>query len=98
MRTIEPLWDRILVEREEAEEVTAGGLFIPETAKEPPQLGVVVAVGPGRREGSEIVPMSLKVGDRVMFGKYSGAEFTLDRKPYLIMREDEIIGKVREEE
>ena len=90
-----PLGDRILVERTEAEEQVRGGLVIPDTAKEKPQEGKVVAVGQGKvLEGGETVAMTVKPGDQVLFGKYSGTEVTIDDKEYLIMREDDVLGIV----
>ncbi|MDY0190786.1 MAG: co-chaperone GroES [Desulfuromonas sp.] len=93
---IRPLQDRIIVECVEEETTTAGGIIIPDTAsKEKPQEGVVIAVGKGKvtSEG-KVVPMDLKVGDRVLFGKYAGSEIKADGKPYLMMREDDIFGVV----
>ncbi len=88
-----PLHDRVLVRRVEAEEKTAGGIIIPDTAKEKPQEGEVIAVGEGKRkdDGTRI-GLDVKEGDRVLFGKYSGSEIKLDGEEYLIMREDEILG------
>jgi chaperonin GroES len=88
-----PLQDRVLVERVEAMEKSAGGLFIPDSAKEKPQEGKVVAVGKGkRREDGTIIPMDVKKGDRILFSKYAGNDITLDGKEYIIMREDDILG------
>jgi len=81
-----PLKDRVLVEPAAADEKTAGGIIIPDTAKEKPQKGTVVAVGTGKKDE----PMTLKVGDKVLYGKYSGTEIVIDGKNYLIMREDDI--------
>lgn len=81
-----PTKDRVLVEPAPAEEKTAGGIIIPDTAKEKPQKGKVIAVGKGKKDE----PMTVKVGDTVLYGKYSGTEVTLDGKSYLIMREDDI--------
>lgn len=81
-----PLKDRVLVEPAAADEKTAGGIIIPDTAKEKPQKGTVVAVGNGKKDE----PMTLKVGDKVLYGKYSGTEIVIDGKNYLIMREDDI--------
>jgi len=91
---IRPLYDRILVKRIENDaEKTAGGLFIPDSAKEKPQEGEVVAVGKGKRlEDGKIVPLDVKAGDRILFGKYSGSEIKLDGNEYMIMREDEVLG------
>jgi chaperonin GroES len=88
-----PLGDRILVERSEAEEQMRGGLVIPDTAKEKPQEGEVVAVGEGKvLDSGQRVGMSVKAGDRILFGKYSGTEVSIDDQEYLIMREDEVLG------
>jgi chaperonin GroES len=85
--------DRIIVKRVEEETKTAGGIFIPETAKEKPQQGEVVAVGKGKvKEDGTVIPMDVKVGDKVLFGKYAGTEVKLDGTDYLIMREDDILG------
>lgn len=86
--TIKPLADRVLVEPAAAEETTASGIIIPDTAKEKPLKGNVVAVGPGKPDE----PTSVKAGDQVLYGKYSGTEITLDGKEYLIMRESDILG------
>jgi len=83
---IRPLADRVLVEPAAAEEKTAGGIIIPDTAKEKPQKGTVTAVGPGKKDE----PLTVKVGDQVLYGKYGGTELTLDGKDYLIMRESDI--------
>ena len=88
-----PLHDRVVVRRIEAEEKTKGGIIIPDTAKEKPQEGQVVAVGPGGRdEAGKLVPMDLKSGDRVLFGKWSGTEVKLDGEDLLIMKESDILG------
>ncbi len=87
---IKPLADRVLVEAKEAETKTASGLFIPDSAKEKPQQGVVIAVGNGKKDE----PMELKVGDKVMYGKYSGTEVSLDGKDYLIMRQSDVIAVI----
>jgi chaperonin GroES len=88
-----PLHDRVALKRIEAEEKTRGGIIIPDTAKEKPQQGEVVAVGPGGRdEAGKLVPLDLKVGDRVLFGKWSGTEVILDGTEYLIMKESDIMG------
>jgi chaperonin GroES len=91
---IRPLYDRIVVKRIDAQdEKTAGGLIIPDTAKEKPQEGEVVAVGKGKRlEDGKVVPLDLQVGDRILFGKYSGSDIKIDGNEYLIMREDEVLG------
>ena len=91
--SIKPLQDRILIRRVESEEEFRGGIVIPDTAKEKPQEGEIVAVGDGKvLDNGQLQPMSVKVGDRVLFGKYSGTEVTLDDEEYLIMREDEVLG------
>jgi chaperonin GroES len=87
---IKPLSDRVLVEAAAAEEVTAGGIYIPDTAKEKPQKGTVVAVGPGKKDE----PTMVKVGDMVLYGKYSGTELNVDGKDYLMMRESDILAIV----
>jgi chaperonin GroES len=88
-----PLHDRVVVKRIEAEERTAGGIIIPDTAKEKPQQGEVVAIGPGGRdEAGKLVPIDLQVGDRVLFGKWSGTEVKIDGTEYLIMKENDIMG------
>jgi chaperonin GroES len=90
---IRPLHDRIVVKRIEEGETKQGGLYIPDSAKEKPQQGEVVAVGKGKRtEEGKLLPMDLKVGDRILFGKYSGNDIKIDGNEYLIMREDEILG------
>ncbi len=88
-----PLHDRVVVRRIEAEEKTKGGIIIPDTAKEKPQEGEVIAVGPGGRdETGKLVPMDVKTGDRVLFGKWSGTEVKLDGEELLIMKESDIMG------
>jgi chaperonin GroES len=90
---IRPLHDRVVVKRIEEGETKVGGLFIPDSAKEKPQQGEVVAVGKGKRtEEGKLLPMDLKVGDRILFGKYSCNDIRIDGNEYLIMREDEILG------
>ena len=90
-----PLHDRVLVRRVEAEEKTAGGIIIPDTAKEKPSQGEIVAVGPGGRdENGKIIQMELKAGDRVLFGKWSGTEVKLDGEDLLIMKESDIMGVI----
>ena len=90
---IRPLYDRLVVKRIEEQEQKVGGLFIPDSAKEKPQEGEVVAVGKGKRlEDGKIIPLDVQVGDRILFGKYSGSEIKLDQDDYLIMREDEVLG------
>ena len=90
-----PLQDRVIVKRtEEKEERSAGGIIIPDTAKEKPQEGKVVAVGPGRREDGKVLAVDVRVGDRILFGKYSGTEIKLDGEEHLILREEDILGVV----
>jgi chaperonin GroES len=92
---IRPLHDRIIVERLEEETKTAGGLIIPDTAKEKPQQGKVVAVGKGKKtEDGKVLPLDVKVGDKVLFGKYSGTEIKIEGQEFLMMREDDILGVV----
>jgi chaperonin GroES len=92
---IRPLQDRVIVERIEGEEKTKGGIIIPDTAKEKPQEGKVVAVGKGKvTEDGKVLPLSVKAGDKILFGKYSGTEVKLNGNEYLIMREDDILGVV----
>ena len=92
MARIKPLGDRVLIQADVAEEVTSSGLYIPDTAKEKPQQGTVVAVGPGKVENGTKVDMSVSKGDKVLYGKYAGTEVTIDGEEYLIMRESEIVG------
>jgi chaperonin GroES len=90
-----PLHDRVLVRRIESDEKTAGGLIIPDTAKEKPQEGEVIAVGEGaRKDSGELIPMAVSAGDRVLFGKWSGTEVKLDGEDLLIMKESDILGVV----
>jgi chaperonin GroES len=90
---IRPLHDRVVVKRIEDNETMIGGLYIPDSAKEKPQQGEVVAVGNGKRdESGKVNPLDVQVGDRILFGKYSGSDIKLDGNEYLIMREDEILG------
>jgi len=92
---LRPLYDRVVVRRVTEEEKTPGGLFIPEQAKEKPAQGEVLAIGNGRRlESGELITLDTKVGDRVLFGKYSGTEIELNGEKLLILREDEILGVV----
>jgi chaperonin GroES len=96
--TFRPLHDRILVRRVEAEEKTAGGIIIPDTAKEKPQEGEVIAVGPGGRdEAGKLVPLDVKVGDRILFGKWSGTEIRLNGEDLLIMKESDVMGVIEAE-
>jgi chaperonin GroES len=90
-----PLHDRVLVRRIDAEEKTAGGIIIPDTAKEKPQEGEIVATGPGaRNEQGQLIPIDVKPGDRVLFGKWSGTEVKIDGQDYLIMKESDLLGVV----
>jgi chaperonin GroES len=92
-KKIRPLQDRLIVERIEGEDKTASGLYIPDSAKEKPQQGKVIAIGKGRvLEDGSIRPLDLREGDRILFGKYSGTEIKLDGSEYLIMREDDVLG------
>jgi chaperonin GroES len=89
---IRPLHDRVIVKRIAEEEKTKGGIIIPDTAKEKPQEGRVVAVGRGKREDGKVVPLDVKAGDKILFGKYSGTEIKLNGEEHLIVREDDILG------
>jgi len=90
---VRPLHDRVLIKRVEEQETVRGGIIIPDTAKEKPQEGEVVAAGTGKRlENGTVIPLEVKPGDRVLFGKYSGTEIKLDGEELLILREDEILG------
>lgn len=91
---VSPLADRVVVKPLEETEQMRGGLYIPDTAKEKPQQGEVVAAGPGRYEKDKRVPMELKIGDKVLYGKYSGTEVTLDGEQYLILRESDVLAIV----
>ncbi len=94
-----PLHDRVVVKRIEAEEKSAGGIIIPDTAKEKPQQGEIVAVGPGGRdESGKLIPIDVKAGDRVLFAKWSGTEVKIDGVEYLIMKENDIMGVLVEEQ
>ncbi len=92
---VRPLHDRILVKRIEEKETVKGGIIIPDTAKEKPQEGEVVAVGNGKKtDKGELIPLDVKVGDRILFGKYSGTEIKIEDQEYLIIREDEVLGVI----
>lgn len=92
---LRPMQDRIIVKRVEEETKTAGGIFIPETAKEKPMEGEVVAVGNGKRtDDGKLLTLDVKVGDKVLFGKYSGTEIKVEGEDFLIMREDDILGVI----
>ena len=96
--SFKPLGARVLIEPIEQEEVTAGGIVLPETAKEKPQQGKILAAGPGdRNEDGERIPMDVKVGDVVLFAKYSGTEFKIDDEEYLILQERDLLGIIQEE-
>jgi chaperonin GroES len=89
-----PLSDRVVVRALEETEQMRGGLFIPDTAKEKPQQGEIVAVGPGKYEDGKLVPMTVKIGDKVLYGKYSGTEVTLDNEQFLILRESDVLAVI----
>ncbi len=92
---VRPLHDRILVERIEEEEKTAGGIIIPDAAKEKPSQGKVIAVGNGRKtDDGKVIPLDVKEGDRILFGKYAGTEIKVEGKEYLMMREDEVFAVI----
>ena len=91
---VAPLADRVVVRALEDTEQMRGGLFIPDTAKEKPQQGEIIAVGPGRYEKNVRVPMELKTGDRVLYGKYSGSEVTIDGEQFLILRESDVLAVI----
>ena len=92
---LRPLHDRVIVKRLEEEEQSVGGIIIPDTAKEKPQQGEVIAVGPGKvMENGTIVPMQLKAGDKILFGKYAGSDIKIEGDEYLIMREDDVLGVI----
>jgi len=91
---LRPLHDRIVIKRIEEKETVKGGIIIPDTAKEKPQEGEVIAVGKGKREKGELIALDVKVGDRILFGKYSGTEIKLEGEEYLIIREDEVLGVI----
>ena len=91
---ISPLADRVVVKASEDTEQMRGGLYIPDTAKEKPQQGEIIAAGPGKYEDGKLVPMSVKVGDKVLYGKYSGTEVTVDNEQYLILRESDVLAIV----
>jgi chaperonin GroES len=90
---VKPLHDRILIKRVEEKETVKGGIIIPDTAKEKPQEGEVIAVGGGKKtEEGKVIPLDVKAGDRILFGKYSGTEIKIDDQEYLIIREEEVLG------
>ena len=93
--SIKPLSDRVVVEALDETEEMRGGLYIPDTAKEKPQQGTVMAIGPGRRsEKGDVIPVELSVGDRVLYGKYSGTEVTVDGSEYLIIKESDVLAVI----
>jgi chaperonin GroES len=91
---VTPLSDRVVVRALEETEQMRGGLFIPDTAKEKPQQGEIVAVGPGKYEDGKLIPMTVKIGDKVLYGKYSGTEVKLDDEDYLILRESDVLAVI----
>ena len=96
---LRPLQDRLLVERSEETEEMRGGIVIPDSAKEKPQRGVVIAIGNGKRlDSGEVVPLTVKEGDLILIGKYSGSEVSVDDKEYLILREDEVLAIIEEDQ
>ena len=91
---VKPLHDRIVVKRLGEEEKSKGGIIIPDTAKEKPQQGKVIAVGAGKREDGKVLPLDVRAGDTVLFAKYAGTEFKLDGEEHLILREDDVLGVI----
>jgi chaperonin GroES len=91
---VNPLADRVVVRALEESEQMRGGLYIPDTAKEKPQQGEIIAIGPGRFEKDQRVPMEVKVGDKVLYGKYSGTEVTIDNEQFLILRESDVLAVI----
>ena len=95
VKKIKPLSDRVLVKPLEKEEQKRGGIIIPDTAKEKPQEGEVIAAGPGKRDDSgKVIPMDVKAGDKILYGKYSGTEIKLEDEEYLIMHQEDILGLI----
>src|SRR5437016_2170710 len=92
---LKPLHDRLVVKRIEEKETVKGGIIVPDTAKEKPQEGEVVAVGAGKLQEGKRIPMDVEVGDRILFGKFSGTEIKIEDEEYLILREDEVLGKMQ---
>src|SRR5580658_1165482 len=90
---VRPLHDRIVIKRIEEKETVKGGIIIPDSAKEKPQEAEVMAVGKGKREKGELIPLDVKVGDRILFGKYSGSDIKIDNEEFMILKEDEILAK-----
>ncbi len=91
---VNPLADRVVIKALEESEQMRGGLYIPDTAKEKPQQGEILAVGPGKYEDGKLVPMGVKVGDKVLYGKYSGTEVTIENEPLLILRESDVLAVI----
>jgi chaperonin GroES len=91
---IRPLHDRVIVKRLEEEDKSKGGIIIPDTAKEKPQEGRVIAVGSGKHEDGKVIPLDLKVGDKILFGKYAGTEIKIGGEEHLILREDDVLGVI----
>ncbi|MGH7843687.1 MAG: co-chaperone GroES [Candidatus Binatia bacterium] len=91
---IRPLHDRVIVKRLEEEDKSKGGIIIPDTAKEKPQEGRVVAVGSGKHEDGKVIPLDVKVGDKILFGKYAGTEIKIGGEEHLILREDDVLGVI----
>ena len=91
---VAPLADRVVIKASEEAETMRGGLYIPDTAKEKPQQGEIIAVGPGRYEDGKLIPMGVKVGDKVLYGKYSGTEVTIEGENYLILRESDVLAVI----
>jgi chaperonin GroES len=91
---VKPLADRVVIKAIEESEQMRGGLYIPDTAKEKPQQGEIIAVGPGKYEDGKLVPMGVKVGDKVLYGKYSGTEVTIENEQFLILRESDVLAVI----
>ena len=91
---IRPLHDRVIVKRLEEEDKSKGGIIIPDTAKEKPQEGRVIAVGSGKHEDGKVIPLDVKVGDKILFGKYAGTEIKISGEEHLILREDDVLGVI----
>lgn len=91
---IRPLHDRVIVKRLEEEDKSKGGIIIPDTAKEKPQEGRVIAVGSGKHEDGKVIPLDVKVGDKILFGKYAGTEIKIGGEEHLILREDDVLGVI----
>ena len=91
---VNPLADRVVIKATEESEQMRGGLYIPDTAKEKPQQGEIIAVGPGKYEDGKLIPMGVKVGDKVLYGKYSGTEVTIDGEQLLILRESDVLAVI----